>query len=138
MSILDAFLSIMDMCTNFFQTHSQVVHNHHLVLMEKKPHPNWASYVKDIGSYIQAAHGTTFQHKAMPKLTKKTLHAWSMRFLYVILTHMLICTTLHQQIPSIHVDCHLVNCKPILILGGNPFELHEHLRVQPHLPYTRL
>ena len=24
------------------------MHNHHLVLKEKKTHPNWASYVKDI------------------------------------------------------------------------------------------
>ena len=46
-----------------------------------------------------------------------------MRFLYVILAHMVVGTTLHQEIPSIHVDYHLVGCKPIKILGGDPFRV---------------
>ena len=43
---------------------SQVVHNRHLVLKEEiETHPNWASYVKDIGSYIWATYGTASQNK---------------------------------------------------------------------------
>ena len=42
----------------------------------------------------------------------KILHAWNKEFLYGILAHMVVGTTLHLYIPSIHVNCHLVGRKP--------------------------
>ena len=35
-----------------------------------------------------------------------------MTFICVILAHMIVGNTLNQYIPSIHVDYHLVDCKP--------------------------
>ena len=46
------------MCTKLFlRPASQVVHDCHLVLRGTKPHPNWALYGKDNGTYIGATHG---------------------------------------------------------------------------------
>ena len=65
------FHGASNMCTNCFPNPSgQVVHKHHLGLRGKKPHSNCASYVKDIGSYIQTTHGSTSQIKQMPTSQK--------------------------------------------------------------------
>jgi hypothetical protein len=42
-------------------------------------HPNWAPYMKDIGSYIWATHGIA-SHNKQCKPHKKILRAWSMTF----------------------------------------------------------
>ena len=57
------------------------------------------------------------------KLTKKSGMVGDMRFLYVILTHMVVGTTLHHLIHSIHVDCHLVDRKPHHNIDGNSFKV---------------
>jgi hypothetical protein len=62
----------------------------------------------------------------LPKTSKANLTnnpTWleGMKVLYVTLGHMVVATTLRWWIPFIHVDCHLVSCKPIRLLGGDPF-----------------
>jgi hypothetical protein len=51
---------------------------------KKNPHPNWASYVKDTGSYIQATYATPSQIKqCQPKKNPmKTLGVWSFSMLF--------------------------------------------------------
>jgi hypothetical protein len=99
----------------FLNPSSQVEHNHHLVLRGKTP-PNvgiiceryWLLNLAPIfGHHIEVPPKTT---KCQPN--KKNLHSWSVRFLYLILAHMIAGTTLDQWKPPIHVDCHLVGHKP--------------------------
>ena len=80
----------------------------------------WKISALKFGSYIRAPHRTTSHNNQMPTW-QKNLHAWSVRFLYVILAHVIAGTTLDQWKPPIHVDCHLVGHKPIKILGGDHF-----------------
>ena len=66
---------------------------------EKNPHPDWASYVRDIGSYIWLLHSSntwTRLPKQVIPTYQKIIHAWNMRFLYVILTYMVVGTALHE------------------------------------------
>ena len=52
-----------------------------------------------------------------------------MRFLYVILAHIVLGPPYTSRYLSIHVDCHLVGCKH-RILGETCFGLLEHLRAK--------
>jgi hypothetical protein len=97
------FHGASNMCNKFFPNPSnQVLHYLHLVLRGNNPtqigHHMWNILAPKFGSCIWATHENAPQNnKCQPN--KKVLHAWSMRFLYVILAHMVMGTTLHQYIP---------------------------------------
>lgn len=71
--------------------------------------------------YICTQHtlGNSWNHlpKQVVPNPQKTLYAWSMTFIYVILTHMVVDNTLNQHIPSIHVNYNMMDYKP-----------HEYIR----------
>lgn len=50
-------------------------------------------------------------HARLELLGQKTLHAWSMAFIHVILVHMIVGNNLNQYISSIYIDCHISGCK---------------------------
>ena len=89
-----------NMCTKFilFQVHQvKVVHNHHLVRRKKAP-PKTGIICE---RYWLLNLAPTFEQHMEPLPQKSNanliniLHAWSLRFSYVILTHMIVGTTLH-------------------------------------------
>ena len=105
----------------------QVVHNHHLVLRGGKipiqsGHHMWKILAP---TYRQLMGPRRKTSKCQPN--KNIVHAQSMRFLYVYLAHMVVGTTLHQEIPTIHVDFYLAGRKRIKILGGNTFQVTHAL-----------
>ena len=97
----------------------------------KKSHPNRASYVKDIGFQIWLLHrGNSWDHltkRAYAYLTK-IRHAWSMRFLYVILAHIVVGTTIYtfhpRRLPPIGPQTLLESQVAIR------FRSHDRLRVE--------
>ena len=55
----------------------------------------WNILALEFGSYISAHMDYLHKQPIMPT-QQKIMHAWTMRFLYVILVHMVVGTTLHQ------------------------------------------
>ena len=92
---------------SFFSPSGQVVHNRHLVLRKKKKKKKTPPKLgiiceRDCLVTLDPAFEQRMepvpQKQAMPT-EQKSPHAWSMRFLCVILAHMVVDTTLHQLIP---------------------------------------
>ena len=96
---------------------------------QQSPCPKEEKNPTQFGHHMWKILAPTFgQHmEPLPKhkqcQTNKILHVWSQRFLYIILAHVVVGTTLHEWIPSFHTNCHLVDCKPIKILCGNQFRV---------------
>ena len=96
--------------TKYFPNPSgQVVHTRHLVFKQKI-----LMHLSNIWNH---------PHNKQCQPNKKIRHAWSMRFLYVILTHMVVGTTPHQQTPLYPPRLPPIgkNRKPSRILGDHPF-----------------
>ena len=96
---------------------------------QQSPCPKEEKNPTQFGHHMWKILAPTFgQHmEPLPKhkqcQTNKILHVWSQRFLYIILAHVVVGTTLHEWIPSFHTNCHLLDCKPIKILCGNQFRV---------------
>jgi hypothetical protein len=98
----------------FSNPSSQVVHNRHLLLRGGATKLSILCeryWLLNLATYMWATHGFTSQNKQCQ--SKKILHAWSMRFWYVILAHKAVAPPYTSRSFFIHVDCHLMNRNPL-------------------------